>query len=86
MGFVLTSFENRTRDLDLFAAEKIFEYGSLEAYYQSVVPEDSEHSDFFPCAAPEDSPAKSSCASAQSGLQAKPQRAPGYFLSVFRRL
>jgi SAM-dependent methyltransferase len=71
-GFVLVSFEDKTRDLDSFAIEKIWEFGSLEAYYADVVPEDSKRCDFFPRAA------RKSCA-------AEPSRPPGYFVSVFRK-
>jgi SAM-dependent methyltransferase len=72
-GFELVSFENRTRDLDSFAAERIFEYGSLEAYYESVTPGDSERCDLFPVAPATEAPTKD-----------KP-RPPGYFLSTFRK-
>jgi SAM-dependent methyltransferase len=47
----LVKFEDRSRDLDSFAAEKIFAYGSLEAYYASAAPEGSARCGFFPCTA-----------------------------------
>jgi hypothetical protein len=49
-GLSLISYEDRTKDLDTFAIEKIMEYGSLEAYYQATVPEGENPCDFFPAA------------------------------------
>jgi hypothetical protein len=72
-GFKLVALEDRSRDLDAFAAEKIFEYGSMEAYYESIAPEGSSCNDFFP------REAKNAHATAFP-------RHPGYFLSIFSRV
>jgi SAM-dependent methyltransferase len=69
-GFTLVTLEDRTHDLDSFAAEKIFEHGSLEAYRESAAPQGCDPGGFFPCAANGKEP---------------PARAPGYFLAVFRK-
>jgi ubiquinone/menaquinone biosynthesis C-methylase UbiE len=39
IGFTVTAEEDRTTDLESFAAEKIMEHGSLEAFVGSSVPE-----------------------------------------------
>jgi len=71
-GLELVSFENRTADLDSFAAEKIMAYGSLEKYYEATIPDGSDFCDFFP------SPGANSQNSAQG-------QAPGYFLALFSK-
>jgi SAM-dependent methyltransferase len=70
MGFSPISFEDRSRDLDSFVAEKIFEYGSLEAYYAGTVPDGSDPREFFP---------------GNTSPCVTRGRAPGYFLYVCRK-
>lgn len=38
MGFSILEIEDKTDDLAVFTAEKILEYGSLEAYFEDVTP------------------------------------------------
>jgi SAM-dependent methyltransferase len=80
-GLALVGFEDRSRDLDSFAAEKIFEHGSLEAYYASAVPESEARGDFFPASAVPD---KTRGQSLRPTADA-PARPPGYFLAIFRK-
>jgi SAM-dependent methyltransferase len=49
MGISPISLEDRSRYLDAFAAEIIFEHGSFDAYLASAVPEGADPSDFFSC-------------------------------------
>jgi uncharacterized phage protein gp47/JayE len=44
-GFGLIHHSDRTADLRAFAAEKIFEYGSLEAFWETVLPPGAGESD-----------------------------------------
>jgi phosphoglycolate phosphatase-like HAD superfamily hydrolase len=70
LGLQMLAIEDRTADLDSFAIEKIMEYGSLKKYYETTLPQDSDHCDFFPTYGDPD--------------KDKTQgHAPGYFLAVF---
>jgi ubiquinone/menaquinone biosynthesis C-methylase UbiE len=55
IGFKQLEYEYLTEEIDAFAAEKIMEFGSLEKYFESVVP-DGENVDSFCKAAPGSKP------------------------------
>jgi SAM-dependent methyltransferase len=50
-GFARMAWLDRTAFLDSFAAEKIFEYGSMAAYWEAVLPEGADLNRFFGAAA-----------------------------------
>jgi SAM-dependent methyltransferase len=68
----MLTLEDRTADLDSFAIEKIMEYGSLKKYYETTLPQDSAHCDFFPTYGDPD----------KNKTQ---DHAPGYYLAVFQK-
>jgi len=71
--------EDRTMELDSFAAEKILEYGTLGAYFNATVPDDDDAACFFPLPDGEAPPPL---------LPDKPGHrlaAPGYYLAVLRK-
>jgi hypothetical protein len=83
-GLGLVSYEDRTKDLDAFAAEKIFEHGSLEAYYKTTVPSGENPHDFFPAQNTVIPSAQNTVIPAQAGIHPRP-KPPGYFLATFRK-
>ena len=46
IGFSVLETEDRTDDLVTFTAEKIMEYGSLEEYFEAIIPEGEDKGSF----------------------------------------
>ena len=46
IGFTILEIEDRTDDLATFTAEKIMEYGSINAYFEAITPEGDDSESF----------------------------------------
>lgn len=46
LGFSVIEEEDRTKDLAIFSAEKIMEYGSIKAYFDAITPEGDDKESF----------------------------------------
>jgi len=71
IGFEIEYFENVPDALSEFAARAIMEYGSLAAYFKSVIPEGEDPAAYHACAAFGDG-------------TSRPKK-PGYFLMILKK-